>query len=369
MESGAIGFPRMLAAMDSAERMIRLEMYLVRPGPLADEFLAVLLQAVRRGVHVRVLLDAVGSSTTILAYFAPLSSAGAEVRLFNPWTSRLVAVRNHRKLLVCDEDRAFVVGFNLGPEYAGDGVESGWRDLGMEWTGAVAVALARSFDYQFLSATHRQRRGIRFRHRHETPALSVNRQATVYSIGPGRGHGAWMEALARSIRESSDILLITPYFCPPGRFRRLLRRAAARGARVRLVLPGPTDVPLAKMAARWLYSGLMMSGVEVWEYQPQVLHTKLYVMDDTFFQGSANLDVRSFHLNFEIMMQWHGDRQVTDRVRREAEDIVAHSVRVDPRTWQQGRSFRVRFRERLAYLTLAQLDPWIAWRLLAKGYA
>lgn len=365
--SGEIGFPRMLTAIESAVRMVRLEMYMVRTSAIAEEFLAALLAAMKRGVHVRVLLDALGSGGLAEVFWRPLLDAGGEVRFFNPWGSRFYLVRDHRKLLVCDEDVAFVVGYNLAPEYEGDGIEVGWRDVGVELHGENLGILARKFDYQFLSAGDRLSRMIRFRQRNDEAEVALGAGIGLFSVGPGRGTGCFLRALMEEVNRSRDITLVVPYFLPPSRLRRILRRASRRGARIRLVLSARSDVPLAQLAARRLYSGLLSAGIEIWEYEPQILHAKLYLFDDVVFVGSSNLDIRSLHLNHELMVRMT-TTEILDRARADVEDIVGKSRKVDATAWRISRSWGERFRERLAYMFLSRIDPWLTWRLLAKSY-
>src|ERR1039457_4842059 len=140
-------FPGMLAALGAARKSILLETYIYADGQLGRQFLVALLAAARRGVRVRVLLDAVGSWFLPDDFFHALVAAGAEVRRFNPLPLCYFVVRDHRKLLVCDESIIFIGGFNVADEYDGDGVTRGWCDLGVRIENPVlAGELARSFD-------------------------------------------------------------------------------------------------------------------------------------------------------------------------------------------------------------------------------
>ena len=124
-------FPAMLKAMAAAQKSIRLETYIYADGKLGRQFLAALLAAAQRGVRVRVLVDAMGSWLLPNDFFDPLVAAGGEVRRFNPLHLWRFGVRDHRKLLVCDESTIFLGGFNVADEYDGDGVTRGWCDVGV----------------------------------------------------------------------------------------------------------------------------------------------------------------------------------------------------------------------------------------------
>src|SRR5271156_3576815 len=124
-------FPAMLSAIGAAQKSIQLETYTFSSGQLGRRFLEALLAAARRGVRVRVLVDAAGSWFLPDNFFNPLIAAGAEMRRFNPLHLWRFGVRNHRKLLICDENIIFTGGFNVADEYDGDGVTHGWCDLGI----------------------------------------------------------------------------------------------------------------------------------------------------------------------------------------------------------------------------------------------
>src|SRR5580658_4739962 len=150
-------FPAMLDAIANARESVQLETYIYSDGHLGRRFAETLLAAARRGVRVSVLVDAFGSWTLPENYFDALIGAGGSVRRFNRLTAWRFAVRDHRKLLVCDNRVAFVGGFNISDEYDGDGVASGWCDLGARIEDPELVtALAASFDELFLSAEIRR---------------------------------------------------------------------------------------------------------------------------------------------------------------------------------------------------------------------
>ena len=163
LPTGDVAFPAMLAAIDAAQKSIRLEMYIVTDSPLAQQFLTALVNAQKRGAQVKVLIDGGGSFSLAAAFWTPLQTAGGEVRVFNPIALKRFNIRNHRKLLVCDDRVAFIGGFNIAPEYEGDGVTRGWCDLGMRIEGALAAQLAKTFDGMFRHAKFHHKRFIRLR--------------------------------------------------------------------------------------------------------------------------------------------------------------------------------------------------------------
>jgi cardiolipin synthase len=157
---------------------------------------------------------------------------------------------------------------------------------------------------------------------------------------------------------------VTPYFSPPWKVWRALLRVARQGGQVQLMLSGKTDVPLAQLAGRSYYSRLMRVGSEIYEYQPQILHAKMFLIDGIVYAGSANLDKRSLGINYELML-----RLTDPRLSREAHEIfegdLTHCLRLDPEKWRKSRSFWTRLKTQFARLILVWADSVVAeyqWR-------
>ena len=156
------------------------------------------------------------------------------------------------------------------------------------------------------------------------------------------------------------------YFLAPQRIPRQLRRAVRRGGSVQLILPGKSDVALSRLAARSQYQRLMRAGVEIYEYQPQILHAKLFVVNDAVYVGSSNLDPRSLSINYELMIRFEHP-QMAAEARGIISDTLRHSLRVDPKAWRRSRTFWTRLKERWAHFLLARIDPHVArkqWQAL-----
>jgi len=358
----------MCRAIDTARQSVRLEMYIYHPQGPGAVVREALVSAARRGVTVKVLVDAIGSDQLDDPFWSPLVGAGGAYRWFNPFHLRRVAIRNHRKLLVCDERLAIVGGFNLMPEIEGDGLARGWRDLAIELEGSLAGELAVSFDEMFVLADFRHGRFARFS-RNRARHASTMPQAELLFSGPGRGRHPIKAALHRDLARARDVGIAMAYFVPTWRIRRLLARVARRGGRVRLLLPARSDVALAQLASRRSYAGLMRAGVEIHEFQPQVLHSKLIVVDDVTYVGSANLDHRSLHINYELMLRF-SDPTMAREARERFELDLTHSARIDPRAWRRTRTFWEKLKEQWAWTVLVHWDATLArWQLkrLGKG--
>jgi cardiolipin synthase A/B len=367
LRAGDEMFPAMLAAIDAAGQSVCLEVYTFEDSPLGQRFRAALIRARARGVRVRVLVDAIGSVLLSNRFWDPLQQAGGEARVFNAIDLRRVAIRSHRKLLVCDERLAFIGGFNISPTYEGDGIRRGWCDVGMKIEGPLARELALSFDEMFERADFRHKRFIRWRKTGAKKAVALAAEQILFS-GPGRGRNPFKRSLREDLAGAADVRIAAAYFLPPWRLRRALMRAARQGCRVQLVLPGKSDVPLAQLAAQSLYRRLLRSGVEIYEYQPQILHAKLIIVDDAVYVGSSNLDVRSLQLNYELMIRF-ADAGVSAGAQGVFEDIVKHCRRVTAEEWSGSHTFWQRLKRRWAYFLLNRVDPYIArwqWRALSK---
>jgi cardiolipin synthase len=360
-------FPAMLTAIDAAVQSVRLEIYIFEECPLGRDFREALVGACRRGVRVRVLVDAVGSILLSNHFWEPLRKAGGEVRWFNPIALKRVTIRNHRKLLVCDERVAFVGGFNVSPEYEGDGVNDGWWDVGLKIEGPLAARLAVSFEDMLARAEFRHRHFTRWREFSAKQAVTLPPEQILFS-GPGRGQSPFQRALRQDLRDAKRVQIMVAYFLPSWRLRHDLMRVVRRGGRVQLILAGQSDVQLSKLAAQSLYRRLLRAGVEIYEYQPQILHAKLFMVDDAVYTGSSNLDTRSLQINYELMIRFAGGE-----IARQAREIFADTVqrcrRITRDEWRQTRTFWQGMKQRWAYFLLDRIDPYVArrqWRGLPK---
>ncbi|NDB74142.1 MAG: hypothetical protein EB141_00595, partial [Verrucomicrobia bacterium] len=266
-------------------------------------------------------------------------------------------------LLVCDEQIAFVGGFNLAPEYAGDGVARGWCDVGLHIAGPLAAQLADSFDKMFTRAELRHGAFMRVM-RTGAHARIASPDGDLLMSGPGRGFSTLKRALQKDLKHARSVQIMAAYFLPTWKLRRALTRVARRGGQVQIILPGQSDVPLSQLASRRLYRVLLAAGVEVYEYQPQILHAKLVLIDDLAYVGSANLDTRSLHINYELTLRLRNER-VAEGGRRVFAANLAHCKRITRADWQASQTFWTRLKQRWAYFILARLDLYLARRQLA----
>lgn len=360
LRNGREAVDGMLDAINRAKRSIRLETFIFHADAVGNTFRDALTVAQKRGVRVRVMCDAFGSIKLKSSYWQELLQAGGEFRWFNPLDLKRLIHRDHRKMLVVDEEIAFIGGFNIGAEYCGDGVTSGWRDLGLRIEGPLARQLADAFNDLFARADCRHRRFQRIRHT-RSDAVVAGPDWTLLLTGPGRGHRALKQSLARDFSQAKSIGIMSAYFLPNMRLLRELKHAARRGARVQLILAGKSDVWLMRIATRGLYSSLLRAGVEIYEYEPQIMHAKVVVVDDVVYAGSANLDARSLSINYEVIARIPNPA-LAEEARQIFADDLKHCHRIDRKEFRKARRIWEKIIERWAFLILARVDPYLARR-------
>ncbi len=296
-------FEALFNDLNNAQQLICLEYYRIRADLTGQRFADLLIEAAARGVKVFLLYDAIGCHVTPDSYFQRLQTAGVSCLAFNPFSlSRIhwFDRRNHRKLALIDNRVAYLGGLNISDAYAGLTDEQlRFRDVGFSLGGAALAALQELF-----ADTWALERGKR----PELPAPTIHNctpddtEVTLINGGPHQRRSAIRTAFRVSMASAShELLIANPYFIPGPRILRSLLRAAKRGVRVRLLLPARTDVPVVRVVSRGYYEVLLKAGIEIYELERQLLHAKLMLIDgEQTVIGSANLDQRSFHRNFEI---------------------------------------------------------------------
>jgi cardiolipin synthase len=286
LDGGAEAFPRMLQAIAQARRYVHLEVYAFSSSGVGAAFVEALEAALDRGVKLRLILDGWGSAADGRALVSRLRARGAEATLYN----RLLALfgghfrRNHRKILLVDDEVAILGGINIGDEYSGSASEPGWADVALEIHGPACARLGKKL------------------RREKQAAGDAN--APVHIFLSGGGGRRLEKRYHRAFRASAKQLLVAhAYFLPSPSLLTAMFRAARRGARVQLLLAGRSDVPFARAATRTLYRSLIKAGIEVYEWTESVLHAKIAVVDDQrLLVGSFNLDPFS-RSNLETLVE------------------------------------------------------------------
>lgn len=333
--SGEEAFASILEAVAGAAEEVLLETYILRDDATGRKLVGVLAEAVGRGVRVQVLADNYGSWAAKRSFWRRMRSLGIEGRLFHPFWSHLrgLLFRDHRKIIVIDRRVCFTGGMNVANEYGSShrNEDVAWRDTHARIEGPTAGELALVFGEGWGRAggVSQPRPAVPARERSGASTLVLDSRA-------GRGHRETAAVLAALVGASRKRLWITnSYFAPNRTAIRLLGCAAQRGVDVRLLLPGPTDMPLVRHAGHGNYSALLAHGVRVFEYQAAVLHAKTLVVDDfVSVVGSSNLDFRSFYFNAECNVLIL-DEGTGRRMARAFEEDLDQAIEVRPEVWHR----------------------------------
>jgi cardiolipin synthase len=330
-------FPAMLDAIRGARRRISFETYIYESGEIADTFTSALAHAARQGVRVNLVVDAVGGSGIDGDHVRQLEDAGCRVVRFNSlrWYSlEEVNYRTHRKILVVDGDVAFIGGVGIADHWKGNAEdEDHWRDTMIQVVGPAARLLEGVFYENFTEAEAevvpeldavspvRGDEGAAFIVR-SSPSGGVNDMKRLYLL-----------ALAAA-RRRLDIT--TPYFVPDESSRWSIEDAVRRGVRIRLLVEGDkTDAKPVKYASRRYYEELLKQGVEIYEYQPTMMHAKTLVVDEVWnIVGSSNFDNRSLELNDEVNVAVTS-RDLAARLLEDFEHDIQQARRITLEEWRR----------------------------------
>lgn len=295
-------FERLFAEMRKAESYLCVNFFIVKNDRIGTRFQAALIERARAGVKVRFLFDEIGSHKLPRRYLKALRDAGVECESFGTnrhWWSRLqVNFRNHRKIVVVDGKTAFLGGLNVGDEYLGRDVRFGpWRDTHLQLRGPVVQAVQMVFLEDWFWATER----VPELHWNTHPE-AADQVAAIIPTGPADPADSWQLVVAEAANSSRQRLWIaSPYFVPDEGVLTALHAAAIRGVDVRILIAERADHWLVWLSAFSYYEQSIPHGIRLFCYQRGFLHQKVMLSDRRLAAvGTANLDNRSFRLNFEI---------------------------------------------------------------------
>jgi cardiolipin synthase len=309
LRSGDEAYPRMLEAIGQAQKSVGLCSYIFRADAAGEEFHEALIEAKRRGVEVRVLIDGIGGGYFWSGTYQHLRKAGVPVARFLhsyfPWQMPFVNLRNHRKLLVIDGKLAFTGGLNIGAE----NVEAAKpehlvRDTHFRVEGPVVEQLTDAFADDWLFTTGEQLISPAW-FPAQAPAGTVSARAITSGPDEDVEQIEFVALQAISCARRS-IRVVTPYFLPPEPLTMALGLAAMRGIEVDILLPENSNHAILDWARRVPLRPLVEAGCRVWLMPPPFDHSKLMTIDESWsLIGSANWDTRSFRLNFELNVELH----------------------------------------------------------------
>lgn len=355
---GSVRLKALIDLIDGAKHSLRLLYYIYTPDETGRTVRDAMERALDRGIKVSLIVDGFGSSAPA-DFFAALEAKGADVCHFLPRFGRRYLLRNHQKIALADEATAIVGGFNVEDDYFED--KRGWRDLGIRIEGPAAKRLAGYFD-ALARWTHRPRARLRDLRRALSHWSNPKGGNACWLLGgPTRRLSPWARTLRLDVRKAQRLDIIAAYFAPTPRMMRAIESVPKRRGEARVITPSKTDHKAAIAAARHTYHRLLSRGVQIYEYQPQKLHTKLFVIDDVVHIGSANFDVRSLFLNLEIMFRVE-DRAFADHMRAYFEGEIANSRQIRPAIHERA-GWLTRLRWALAYYIMAFVDASVTRRL------
>jgi cardiolipin synthase len=348
---GETAYRSIFEAIDAAKHHVHLEYYIYEPGKVGAELRDRLTACAKRGVEVRLLIDWVGSHGLRARFFDPLVAAGGHLAWFNPVASRrlnwrFTNFRSHRKICVVDGVVGFTGGMNIADCHGGDDMVGSahlgarlskgpanepakyWRDTNLRMEGSAVRALARVFLEDWYFATEAPPpTGDAYL---IPPSKDGDDFVQIVASGPDQSMYAIQKLYFGAITSARErVWLETPYFVPDEAITEALVSAALRGVDVRLIVPERGDNRVVDYAARSYFPELLRVGAQVLEYTPRFIHAKTCVVDsDLSIIGTANLDNRSFRLNFEVVAAVYGEktnRELAAAFERDLEG--AHSVK------------------------------------------
>lgn len=304
---GAMAYPRMIEAIDKAERLIVLATYIFRRDEVGASFIAALGRAKRRGVVVKVLIDGAGSHYSWPTVMQDLLDedidAARFLHSFWPWQMPYLNLRSHRKLLVVDGHVGFTGGMNITGKHAPKDEDNiHYRDVHFELHGPIVGQLLDVFedDWHFTTGETPDA-GVWLKDL--TPAGAMHARAI--SDGPDDATDSLRWVMLGALTQANQCISIaTPYFVPDQQLSTALCLAALRGVTVDIVMPANNNLPFVKWASTSRMDELLMSGCRLWMSQPDFDHSKLFAVDGMWsLIGSANWDERSLRLNFELNVE------------------------------------------------------------------
>ncbi|MDL4843206.1 cardiolipin synthase [Aquibacillus rhizosphaerae] len=354
LKNGDETFSTIKKEIEQADYYIHLEYFTIKSDQIGKEIIDLLCSKAEHGVEVRLIFDAFGSTKLSNTSIREMEKAGIEVYTFLPikkgFFNQKLNFRNHRKIIIIDGEVGFVGGLNIGDEYLGLDPKLGfWRDTHLMLKGEVIKTLQDTFilDWNFVSGKTLQNS----KYMNTSPVEEIQGGVQILPSGPDSPVDGIMSDLYYELITSAktSILIATPYFVPNKAIRTALAMASAKGVDVKLLTPEINDSFLTKYATRSYFTEMLDYGIDVYSYKKGFLHEKLIVIDEQFATvGTANIDLRSLHLNFEINAFLFETDSIKDLVAHYKEDLQ-DSSRINISAYQE-RGLVVRTKESFARL-------------------
>ncbi|NLV88743.1 MAG: cardiolipin synthase [Tissierellia bacterium] len=296
-------FYSLIKSIEGAKEFIYLQYYIFKSDNLGKRIINLLCEKAKEGVEVKLLVDGMGGRKFSRKYIKKLRECGAEVAIFFPailpFISLRINYRNHRKICIIDGKEGFIGGFNVGDEYIGLSKKFGyWRDTHIKIKGSAVASLQWRFYLDWRFATGTEITKCQTYLSEETGSSGIQ----IVSSGPDSKWASVKNGYLKMISNAKEKIYIeTPYFIPDDSIFDALRLAGLSGLDVRVMMPCKPDHPFVYWASMSYIGELLEAGVKFYTYEKGFLHSKVVLMDDFVSSvGTANLDIRSFKLNFEV---------------------------------------------------------------------
>jgi len=359
IESGEARLRLLLDLIGGAQQSIKILMYMFNTDRVATRVRDALTDAVRRGVKVQLLIDGFGSDAGA-EVFSTFHEAGGEYCVFNPSYGRRYLLRNHQKLVVIDDRTVIIGGANIDDTYLSDRGPEHWRDLWLRLDGPEVAMPSRYFDTLFRWSTH-GRPSLDYARRRLAEFSEWRGPLQWKFTGPLSLRNSWWRTIGQDMRRGQRLDMIFAYFAPPAAMLRRIGRIGRRG-RARIITAAKSDNNATIAAARHSYSRLLRRHVQMYEYQPAKLHTKLAIVDDVVHIGSSNFDYRSLYINMEVMLRIK-DAVFADAMRGYVEGEIASSKWITPELHRRRASLWRRIKWALSHYLVNIMDYTVTRRL------
>lgn len=338
--NGEEKFPAVLEALRNATHHIHIEYYIYEDDEIGRAIEEIMIEKAKEGIEVRFIYDDFGSASIRKSLVKRLRNNG--VKAFPFYKIKLIKLasrlnyRNHRKIIVIDGRISFVGGINISDKYsnAATGNKLYWRDTHLKIEGDSTAILQHIFigDWNYCAGKKLKITDQYFPKIGELDGETQNIQ--IVSSGPDSDRPSIYYAIIKAIQSAKkEILLTSPYFIPGETIIDSMKMAALSGVEVKLLVPGISDSYLVNAAAKSYYTQLLKAGVQIYLYKKGFVHAKTMVADRALaIVGTANLDYRSFDLNFEVNAVVYDD-QLAEELAFNFENDLLHSEKIDIQSW------------------------------------
>jgi cardiolipin synthase len=352
--NGEEKFPELIACLENAKHHIHLEYYIYEQDEIGSAIIELLIKKAAEGVEVRFIYDDFGSPAIKKKIEKRMREAGVEIHPFSKIHFYLLAnrinYRNHRKMVIIDGQTAFTGGINVSDKYINN--KKGklfWRDSHLRIDGPGVYYLQYLFlsDWSFCCDEPPKIGKLYFA---EQVLQKEDTYVQIVGSGPDSEHPAVLFSILQAIYlAKKEIIITTPYFIPGDNIMDALRIAASSGLSVKLLVPGKSDSRIVNSASKANYYDLLKAGVEIYLYQKGFVHAKTMVTDGKLSMiGTANMDYRSFDLNFEVNAIVY-DVPFAEKLRDVFFEDIKHAKKINEKIWLR-RAFYFKLADRIARL-------------------